>query len=85
MLKVEDGEEPVNIRWENLDITYWESFMRNLYINFIMLLVLIGSFILLFYTSALSKEGNLTCPEIKFSGKKDVTKEDVEGIDSDDV
>jgi hypothetical protein len=71
----------VNIRWENLDITYMESFLRKLYINFIMLLVLIGSFILLFYTSALSKEGNLSCPAITFASKDDVTSSDVKNID----
>ena len=82
---MEDGEEPVNIRWENLDITYWESFGRNLYINFIMLLVLIGSFILLFYTSALSKEGNLSCPQITFDSKDDVTSDDIAKIDQENT
>ena len=59
---LEDGEEPINIQWENMDITPMESFLRKLYLIAIMVLVLVISFILLFYTSALSKQGNLTCP-----------------------
>ena len=35
-----------------------------------MILVLVVSFIILFYTSALSKEGNLTCAE-KFQSTND--------------
>jgi hypothetical protein len=78
-MKVEDGDEPVNINWENLDVSTTESTLRTCGLIFIMSLVLIGAFILLFYTSALSKEGNLTCPPI--SGTiKDKTEEDVKAI-----
>ena len=49
-----------------------------------MVLVLAGSFILLFYTSALSKEGNLTCPETKFKKTSDITSDDVKAVKKED-
>ncbi len=79
-----DAEEPVNIKWENLDVSCMESWLRRCLLIIIMGLILAVSFVLLFYTSALSKEGNLTCPEIEFDSKKDVKPEDVAAINSDD-
>ena len=84
LLKVADAEEPVNIKYENLDVSPLESFLRKSFLIIIMALILAVSFVLLFYTSALSKEGNLTCPKIKFDSKKDVTKEDVAAINDED-
>ena len=75
----------MNIKWENLDVSKTESFLRSLLLIVIMAIILAVSFVLLFYTSALSKEGNLTCPLIEFESRDDVTEEDVAAIDSDNT
>ncbi len=72
---MEDAEEPVNINWENFDVSTTERVLRRLAMYLIVLLVMFISFLLLLYINAVSKSGSITCPsDIDY---KDPTKEDI--------
>ena len=68
ILVIDDGPEPININWENLDISNLERFIRRLGMYIVVLLVMGISTILLIYTNALSKQGTYTCPPVDYKG-----------------
>jgi hypothetical protein len=44
-----------------MEISAWERFFRKLVMYLVVVFIMIFSFVLLFYTSALSKEGSISC------------------------
>lgn len=46
--KVEQADEPNNILWENLEISFLESLMRSLFVVFLVILLLITSFFVVY-------------------------------------
>ena len=67
-LRVYQAIEPVNINWENLDVSKYEQIMRSIAFIFIMVIIVFITFLFVLYVSSLSKKGtnSMYCQEAYF-------------------